>query len=891
MVRWLEANGYNVSYVTGVDTDRSGATELTRHRVFLSVGHDEYWSARQRANVEAARAAGVHLAFFSGNEIFWKTRWEASVDGTNTPYRTLVSYKETHANAKIDPQATTWTGTWRDPRFSPPADGGRPENALTGTIFTVNCCTTTAAIRVTQAFASQPFWRNTRIATLPVGGSTTLTTGTLGYEWDENLNNGSRPAGLTNLSSTTVNVSQKLLDYGSTYGNGNATHALTLYRHTSGALVFSAGTVQWAWGLDGTHDRGGSTPDVAMRQATVNLLSDMTVQPGSLQPGLVPGAPGAPNFTIGANPATRVAAPGATTTFTVTLDATNGFAGNIGLSASGMPAGSTTSFSPPSVTGAGTSVLTVTTPPGTPDGSSTIAITGTSGALTHATSTTLVVSSAPPGQPAVSISFVGNGTAMGATESAGVVAKANWNNATGATRSTPLALVDETGGATAATLTWTSNNVWSTPVADQPGSNRLMKGYLDTTASSTTTATVAGLPLGAYDVYVYADGDNSSATRTGGYRISGAGITTTTVNLTDGASTNFSGTFTQAINSSGNYVKFSISASGFTLTATPGTASDGSPRAPLNGIQIVPTAPPTPPAPDFTLAVTPGSRAVSPGGVASYTVTVGSSGGFAGTVTLSVDGLPANATASFTPMAVTGSGNATLNVTTPVTPTSSSSTLTVTGTSGALSHAATALLTVSPPSAAAVVSINFVGNGTAMGAAESAGVVARTNWNNATGATRSTPLALVTETGGASGATVTWSGGTVYALPITDQAGDRRMMRGYLDPIGSAGTVTVAGLPVGTYDVYVYADGDNGGATRTGAYRISGAGITTTTVNLTDAGNTNFNTAFTQATNSNGNYVRFSINTSGFTLTATPGSASDGVARSPVNGLQIVPVP
>src|SRR5205823_5136312 len=138
MVRWLEANGYNVSYTTGVDTDRSGAL-IRNHKVFLSVGHDEYWSAQQRANVEAARNAGVHLAFFSGNEMFWKTRWETSIDGSGTPYRTLVTYKETHANAKIDP-TSTWTGTWRDPRsFNP--EGAKPENALSGTIFTVNCCT------------------------------------------------------------------------------------------------------------------------------------------------------------------------------------------------------------------------------------------------------------------------------------------------------------------------------------------------------------------------------------------------------------------------------------------------------------------------------------------------------------------------------------------------------------------------------------------------------------------------------------------------------------------------------------------------------------------------------------------------------------------------------
>ena len=72
--------------------------------MFLSVGHDEYWSGQQRANVEAARDAGVHLAFFSGNEVFWKTRWENSIDGSRNADRTLVSYKETKANAVIDPQ-------------------------------------------------------------------------------------------------------------------------------------------------------------------------------------------------------------------------------------------------------------------------------------------------------------------------------------------------------------------------------------------------------------------------------------------------------------------------------------------------------------------------------------------------------------------------------------------------------------------------------------------------------------------------------------------------------------------------------------------------------------------------------------------------------------------
>lgn len=171
MIRFLEANGYDVSYSTGIDTDRRGLL-IRQHKIFLSVGHDEYWSAAQRSNVEAARNGGVNLAFFSGNEIFWKTRWENSIDGSNSPYKTLVCYKETHANAKIDP-SPVWTGTWRDPRFSPPADGGRPENALTGTLYMVNG-SRADAISVPAAFSQVRLWRNTSIASLSSGQTATL---------------------------------------------------------------------------------------------------------------------------------------------------------------------------------------------------------------------------------------------------------------------------------------------------------------------------------------------------------------------------------------------------------------------------------------------------------------------------------------------------------------------------------------------------------------------------------------------------------------------------------------------------------------------------------------------------------------------------------------------
>jgi hypothetical protein len=219
--------------------------------------------------------------------VFWKARWETSIDGSGTPYRTLVCYKETHADAKIDPLPNVWTGSWRDPTFSPPADGGRPENALTGTLFMVNGDGTGGtAITVPAADGKLRFWRNTTVADLAPGQVATLTNRTLGFEWNEVVDNGFLPAGLMELSHTTTYVQAELTDYGNNTTSTTATHSLTLYRAASGALVFSAGTIQWSFGLDGDHDWLPSIPDPRIQQATVNLFADMGVQPLTLQAGL-----------------------------------------------------------------------------------------------------------------------------------------------------------------------------------------------------------------------------------------------------------------------------------------------------------------------------------------------------------------------------------------------------------------------------------------------------------------------------------------------------------------------------------------------------------------------------------------------------------------------------
>src|SRR5262249_29773296 len=295
------------------------------HRAFLSVGHDEYWSGDQRANVEAARDAGVSLAFFSGNEVFWKTRWEASGGVAN---RTLVTYKETHFDAPVDPQdPPTRTGTWRGPRFSPPADA-RPENALTGQFFIVNSGTTD--IKVPALYKQLRIWRNTAVANLNPGQTQTLApgAGTLGYEWDEDADNGFRPPGLIDMSATTPTTAEVFVDYGTNVASPRtATHHLTHYKAASGELVFGAGTVQWSWGLD-SGNPFGTAPAVTMRRPRATLSADMQARPSALPPGLAPATAStdtaAPSSTITSPAPNANLADGARVTVTGTAADTGG---------------------------------------------------------------------------------------------------------------------------------------------------------------------------------------------------------------------------------------------------------------------------------------------------------------------------------------------------------------------------------------------------------------------------------------------------------------------------------------------------------------------------------------------------------------------------------------
>ena len=122
-IRWAEANGYVIDYA--VNTDLEFHPEmLSKYRLVLSVGHDEYWSSPMRDHLEKFIADGGNAAFFSGNTCCWQVRSEDQG-------RALTCWKQWY---NLDPifrvgdqrrLSTLWSHHLVD----------RPENQLTGVGF------------------------------------------------------------------------------------------------------------------------------------------------------------------------------------------------------------------------------------------------------------------------------------------------------------------------------------------------------------------------------------------------------------------------------------------------------------------------------------------------------------------------------------------------------------------------------------------------------------------------------------------------------------------------------------------------------------------------------------------------------------------------------------
>ncbi len=275
MVRWLESQGYDVSYYTNLDV-HANPIQIYSQNIFLSVGHDEYWSMEMFTSVEQARDNGINLVFLSANTAHWRIRFEPS--STGAANRVMVCYKqdwELDPLAKVDPsQATT---LFRSHELN------RPENSLLGVMYVGdygslggNMVYKGADFVVTNA--SDPYYAHTGIQ----DGETL--SGLVGYEWDAVVNNGFTPSGLVVLSQSPVQQVGELPPLPPDT-NVNITNAVR-YTASSSAKVFSCGSIQWIWGLDSdtvTNPR----EDIRAKQIAVNIFADMGAKPQTPSAGLI----------------------------------------------------------------------------------------------------------------------------------------------------------------------------------------------------------------------------------------------------------------------------------------------------------------------------------------------------------------------------------------------------------------------------------------------------------------------------------------------------------------------------------------------------------------------------------------------------------------------------
>jgi N,N-dimethylformamidase beta subunit-like, C-terminal len=239
MVRWLESNGYDVAYCTNLDTHLNQLTR-SRHRAFLSVGHDEYWSLEAYLNVVNARDNhGVSLLWFSGNTV-WNCV-DLSQGGTMR-----VTGNFNPANSQ-------------NPSLSNPPVPFK-DYSLVGGTWTLN-----AQANFVVA-PDCPAWLTVGTGLQP---GNTLGNNMAGYEGNglqpgENDWESLLPPGMVNLLTCT--------------GGGGSAQAIWYTSRSSGASVASLSSIQWCWGLDdftleSPSPGRGSRKDAGAERFTKNLIA------------------------------------------------------------------------------------------------------------------------------------------------------------------------------------------------------------------------------------------------------------------------------------------------------------------------------------------------------------------------------------------------------------------------------------------------------------------------------------------------------------------------------------------------------------------------------------------------------------------------------------------
>lgn len=222
-VRFLEKEGYDVSYATDVDVHQNPGM-LRNHESAISIGHDEYWSMEQRTGFETARDSGTNIAFLAANTALWQVRYDD--DG-----RTMIGYKET---VEDDPLAGTQAETDLFRSLPQP----RPECELLGVMGTGAGLYKGPNLTVVEEALAHPWFDGTGFE----AGDEVV--GCVAHEWDYTREDCDVPGELT----TFFHYEKGTSDYDSILNDDDAD--AVAYRTPSGALVFSCGTLGYTWRLD-----------------------------------------------------------------------------------------------------------------------------------------------------------------------------------------------------------------------------------------------------------------------------------------------------------------------------------------------------------------------------------------------------------------------------------------------------------------------------------------------------------------------------------------------------------------------------------------------------------------------------------------------------------------
>jgi hypothetical protein len=286
LLRWLESQGYEIDYITSIDTQERWGL-LDEYKVVISAGHDEYWTWDMREAFQRARDGGTSLVFMGADAAYGQIRLEPGHHGEN---RTQVFYRPAWASKdpscaplSISPNSKEIECGGADYKHTSilwrMAPVGRPEAELVGIMYGGGTPDNPyPALRLhtpnhwafegTGGYFGQEF------------------PGIIGHEWDtlhpsDDLGGPSvlynRPNNLEVLFSSPFSLSN---------GTRPVRQHTTLYRTPSGALVFASGTMKWAWGLDdidyGLYSPESSHGDAAhsqiLQKVTDNVIQKMLTQ-------------------------------------------------------------------------------------------------------------------------------------------------------------------------------------------------------------------------------------------------------------------------------------------------------------------------------------------------------------------------------------------------------------------------------------------------------------------------------------------------------------------------------------------------------------------------------------------------------------------------------------